>query len=128
MARAIGYPESVQAEAAEAVFRVDGMAIRALDDGGRIRLCLELTRDEESLPKLAEYCAGRILKEEAALAWGDGAAFLWQDAPAASDGAALRRLFETFTASCDWWKERASGLREPAADSGKEPREAVIRP
>ena len=52
-------------------------------------------------------------------------AFLWQEAPAESDGHALVRLFETFMDSCDWWRARlAAG---PAERSEPAP-EMMIRP
>ena len=70
------------------------------------------------IPALAAYAAGRMLREEATLAFGNGNVFLWQDAPADADDRTLLRLFESFTDSCDWWRarveERGKGDAVPA--------------
>ena len=83
-------------------------------------LSYPLSDDESLVPVLAAYAAGRMLMEDATLSYGlvgGGAGgqaagharpgvFLWQEAPAESGAHGLRRLFETFMDSCDWWRER----------------------
>jgi len=65
-----------------------------------------------------------MLREDATLAHGSRAAFLWQDAPADADARALVRLFETFADSCDWWRARLDERGGGAVEIS----EAVIRP
>ena len=109
-ARAIDYPEAVPSGAMESSFLVDGGALTAREDGGRLVLRRTLAQDpdEETLARLAGYAAGRILREEATLAWDpDGQALiLWQEVPANVSDDLLRRVFEVFAASCDWWLAR----------------------
>lgn len=113
---AIGYPERASAGAASFMLQVDGGEIVASVAADALRLVCLLAGDASELPRLAGYAAGRMLREDAALAWGDVGAFLWQEVPAAADAHALRRFFETFCDSCDWWRERLDGGRdEPAA-------------
>ena len=122
---AIGYPERASGGAGSFTLQVDGGEIAALDAGGDLRLVCRLTDDAAELPRLAGYAAGRMLREEAALACDREGAFLWREIPAAADAHALRRIFETFCDSCDWWRARLEGgLDEPAA----EPETMVIRP
>ena len=114
LARAVDYPEDVPAGALSYAFVVDDSTVFGEAKGGRVRLSRLLTDDAEKFPALAQLAAGRMLAEDAVLACGrrtvDGApgtgAFLWQDAPAGADSGELARLFETFMASCDWWRER----------------------
>ena len=76
-------------------------------------------------PALAAYAAGRMLREDAALAYGDGGVFLWQDAPADADDRAFVKLFESFADSCDWWRARVD---ERGKGGAGEISESVIRP
>lgn len=117
LVEAVGYPERVPAGAARFAMLVDGGEIVVEENAGRVRLVCKLTdstrdttRDatSASLPRLVACAAGRMLREEAALACDDAGAFLWQDADANADAHTLRRLFETFADSCDWWRERVS--------------------
>ena len=125
---AIGYPERISGGGGSAVLRVDGMEIVAEEADRHIRLSYALTDDETLLPTLATYAAGRMLKEEAALSYGDGRAFLWQEAPADADARAMLRLFETFMDSCDWWRERVDALRGNAEGAAAVPETMMIRP
>ena len=81
--------------------------------------------EESALVRLAGFAAGRVLKEEATLAWEprEGELILWQGIPAAASDEALKRAFEVFTASCDWWRDR---VREE--DVGERVPEMMIRP
>jgi len=110
---AIGYPERAPDGAVSFILRVDGMEIPCEENNGKVMLSMRLDADDARLPVLAGYAAGRMLKEDAALAWdstGGGHAFIWQDAPSDSGGRTLLRLFETFMDSCDWWQERVKAL------------------
>ena len=142
---AIGYPERAPGGALSFTLQVDGGEIVVLEDGGRLRLVCRLTDDESALPSLARFAAGRMLREDATLAFGtpDSAGstapgqsgttpngpttFLWQDTGADADAHALRRLFETFADSCDWWRARTEELRGNVAAASPE-MEMMIRP
>ena len=142
---AIGYPERAPDGALSFTLQVDGGEIVVLEDGGRLRLVCRLTDDDSALPTLARFAAGRMLREDATLAFGtpDGAAtavqssgagqsngstaFLWQDTGADADAHALRRLFETFADSCDWWRARTEELRGNVTAATPE-MEMMIRP
>lgn len=111
LAEAIGYPAEIPAGARRFTFVVDGNPLEAVEEAGRLRFVKVLqagTDAEGALVRLAGYATGRILKEEAVFAWDPTleAPILWQDVPATADGAVLRRFFEVFTASCDWWAAR----------------------
>ena len=122
---AIGYPDKVPEGAVSATLRVDEAEVSAKVSGGRIILSRRLTADAEKLPALAGYAVGRMLREDAVLAYGDGAAFLWQDAPEDIGDQALARLFEAFMDSCDWWRAR---LEDPAEEKTPDFPGVVIRP
>jgi len=111
LAEAIGYPDTVPEGVLSFVFRVDDADLFASEEGGRLVLRRTLLTEpgEASLAKFAGYAAGRLLKEEAALAWDPkaGELVLWQACPATADGALLRRFFEVFATSGDWWAARA---------------------
>lgn len=123
---AIGYPERVSGGSVSFTLRVDGLEMLAEEADGRLVLRCALSAPESMLATLAGYAAGRLMKEEAALSWEEGGAFLWQSAPADADAYALRRLFETFADSCDWWRAR---LEPHSGDEGPSPfPEVMIRP
>ena len=133
LASAIGYPETVPAGATAFVFAVDEAEIAARESGGRLlleRVLWQATEEDGQAARipgeLARYAAGRILREEATLAWDPrrDAAILWQDLPASAPEERLRWFFEVFTASCDWWSER---LKESLTPEPTFP-EMVIRP
>ena len=123
LAEAIGYPEAVPGGAMAFAFTVDGVEIAARESGGRLLLERLLWRatdgDDEAAARLpamlARYAAGRVLREEATLAWDPTreAAILWQDVPASAPAERLRRFFEVFAASCDWWAERVKEALTP---------------
>ena len=132
LAAAIGYPERVPDGATSYTFRVDDDDLSAYVDGGRLVLSQVIARPggDDAPPGLLEtltgYAVGRILKEEAILAYDpeDAAVILWQSAPADATPTALRRLFESFSTSCDWWRER---VEEQTAPKPQFP-EILIRP
>ena len=69
LAAAIGYPDGDPTGTAVRILRVDGMEVEAEERDGRIVLSYALDGEAALLPSLAEYAAGRMLKEEATLAW-----------------------------------------------------------
>lgn len=147
LARAIGYPDTpAETGGGGWALLADGHAIVARERGGRVVLECALqpsnreatTTGETPVPPktaeppshiatLAEYAAGRMLKEEAALAWGESGLFLWADAPADAPARELAAFFERFAASCDWWRERTDELQ--TAPQGRDfDAETIIRP
>ena len=106
LAQAIGYPEQVDEGASSYTFQVDGVDIVAVEEGGKVRLECRLTNDDGQLPRLAGYAAGRILREDAALACDREGAFIWREVEAGADRETLQRTFEAFVASCEWWLAR----------------------
>lgn len=126
---AVGYPGKISEGVASSVLSVDGAEIYAEERDGRLLLKRPLAADTSILPVLAGYAAGRILKEDAVLSWqSDGGAFLWQEAPADAGSGELRRFFESFLDSCDWWRARVDALRGGDAPGTAEDELLMIRP
>ena len=125
LVQAVGYPsDEISSDAGATVLTVDGRRIRVVDVRGRLVLSFSLGNPpDETLQQLATYATGRMLREEATLAWDSSAQelLLWQAVPAQATDELLVRVFEVFCASCDWWSERIAGLVETTAES-------VIRP
>ena len=112
LAKAIDYPEEVPAGAFSYTFTVDGGRIEASVSKGRLVLKRMLAAaGDVDLAQFAGYAAGRVLREEAILAYDpeSESLILWQDVPAREDPTLLRRFFEVFAASCDWWLARVKG-------------------
>jgi len=111
LAVAIGYPEEVPEDAVSFTFLVDDADVDASAEGARLvlRRTLAIEPEAASLAKFAGYAAGRLMKEEAAIAWDprEKALVLWQECPVSADDDLLRRFFEVFLTSCDWWAARA---------------------
>jgi len=119
LAKAIGYPQEVPAEAEAFDFIVDGETIGVSVADGRARspsaphggasLLFQtvLTEDAETAGRLAAYAAGRMLKEAATLAWDPEkkSVILWEKVEFEGQGHG-RRAFESFCESADWWRER----------------------
>ena len=147
---AIGYPERASDGASSFTLQVDGGEIVASAEAGALRLVCPLSDDPAQLPRLAEYAAGRMLREDAVLAFGSAeglnvekskvessgtlqpfnlqpSTFLWQDIPATADAHDLRRFFETFCDSCDWWRARLEA-EKAGGDAGEPSGEMMIRP
>lgn len=120
LAKLIDYPDTVPANATAFSFYVDEAEIRAEESAGRLKLTRTLWKaveaDDDAAarvpPELADLAAGRILREEAVLAWDPTAEemILWQDIPAAVAPDRLRLFFEVFLTSCDWWSDRVKDL------------------
>lgn len=122
LAESIQYPETVPAGAMSFTFSVDGADIAVRESDGRliaVRSLWVASGDDEidaHMPgMLARYAAGRILREEAALAWDDAhnAVILWQDIPTSAPTERFRRFFEVFAASCEWWSDRVQEAMTP---------------
>ena len=115
LAVAIGYPEDVADNSSVYAFRVDGWEIIAEKLAGRLILKCHLDIGYDDLPKFASYVAGRLLREEAVLAWDDKAqnAVLWREIPENANSAAMKEAFEEFADSCEWWMQRLSDIRAP---------------
>jgi len=122
LARAIDYPEPVPSGVLSFSFAVDDGEVLVRETGGRLILSRVLWRASEATDAFAErlpvdlagFVAGRILREEAVLAWDpkDESVILWQDASVALPDDKLCRLFEVFLTSCDWWIDRIRGVSE----------------
>jgi hypothetical protein len=112
---AIGYPEEVADNSSVYAFRVDGWEIIAEKPAGRLILKCYLDIGYDDLPEFASYVAGRLLREEAVLAWDDKAqnAVLWREIPENANSAAMKEAFEEFADSCEWWMQRLSDIRAP---------------
>ena len=114
----LGYPGGVPAGARTFTLVVDGGEIEAEERDGRLILTKALRTAEAGespdLAALAGYAAGRMLKEEAVLAWDAvrEVPILWQDVAAGGDAAQFRRFFEVFAASCDWWEARVREVQD----------------
>jgi len=129
LAEAIGYPERVPDGAVSFSLRVDGMEILAeRETDGRIVLSYALSDDAALLPTLAEYAAGRMMREKATLSCDVRGAFIWQDAPEHADAHDWLRLFETFANSCDWWRARVEALQGNEEMVSSMPETMMIRP
>ena len=126
LCEAIAYPDAVPPDAAQFRLQVDDAGVLARLLGNRLVLSCVIDREERDLPRLAAYAAGRMLGEEAVLAWDEraSACILWQEIPDSADAAELVRFFEVFMDSCDWWQARARELNAPPPPHP----DVVIRP
>lgn len=126
LGRAIRYPDDVPSGAFSFSFLVDGGAVEATVERNRLILRRDLAAAEEvDLALFAGYAAGRVLREEAVLAYDPETdrVLLWQDIPAEAEASLLCRFFEVFAASCDWWLARVKGGETASAVP-----EMMIRP
>ena len=126
LAKAIDYPEEIPSGAVSFSFSVDDGIVEASVEKNRLLMTRSLSAASDTdLARLADYAAGRVLREEATLAYDPATdcVILWQDLPASADAVLLRRFFEVFTASCDWWQARVRGAETASAIP-----EMMIRP
>ena len=116
LAQAIGYPERVPEGAVAFEFLVDDVPVSARMQGGALQFRWAMP-DGLPLERLAVFAAGRVLREEAVLAWDPATehAMLWQGAAKGADDRALVRTFQSFLNSRDWWAERVRELTAPKA-------------
>ena len=115
LAIAVGYPEKVADDVQVFTFRVDGDEIVVQSLASRLVLKRYFDVPLDELKVFASYAAGRMLREEAVLAWDDRAerAFLWREIPEKADPSAMKAAFEEFADSCDWWVQRAAEIDAP---------------
>jgi hypothetical protein len=115
LANAINYPEKVSQGLSVYAFRVDGWEIIAEKIGNRVVLKHYLDIGYEDLPQFASYAAGRLLREEASLAWDETAqkALLWREIPSKANLAEMEEAFEEFADSCEWWMQRVFDIHAP---------------
>lgn len=116
LAEVIGYPERVPEGAMSFTFKVDDDPVRTRVIDGRLVMEWRFPA-EASAERLATYATGRILREEATVAWDPAAecALLWQSASKSADAAGLKKAFADFLNSRDWWKARVKELSAPKA-------------
>ena len=115
LASAIGYPERVADGSPVYAFRVDGWELIAETMGNRLILKRYLDVDYGDLPLFASYVAGRLLREEAVLAWDDKSqkALLWREIPPNANPSEMKNAFEEFADSCEWWMQRVLDIHAP---------------
>ena len=115
LCEAIGYPDPVPEGAASFQLEVDNAEVMARILGKRLVLSKVIDRNEADLPRLASFAPGRMLVEDAVLAWDERAAacVLWQELPDDADASHLVGFFENFMSSSDWWMARATELGAP---------------
>ncbi len=113
LANALNYPAEIPAGARDFVFFVDGHEVVASERADGVVLKFVLACSDELLPDLAGYAAGRLLREDAVLACENGTLFLWRALPRSADAGTLRREFELFVDSCEWWLARCAEKEVP---------------
>ena len=106
LCEAIGYPDPVPEGPASFIMEVDGAEVTARILRHRLVLSKIIDRNEADLPRLVSFAPGRMLIEDAVLAWDERAAtcILWQEVPEETAPADLITFFENFMSSSDWWK------------------------
>ena len=110
----IGYPERVPEGALSFGFVVDGETVEARQSGGALLLIWRFP-DKAPVQRLAELAPGRILREEAVLAWDAPSrrAILWQVSAKGADDRSLVATFQEFLDSRDWWMNAVEELTAP---------------
>jgi len=112
LAEAIGYPDEVPGDVSSFDLQVDDGVMTVRAGSGRLVLERDLLSapSVDALERFAGYAAGRLLREEATLAWDPvrETLVLWQSCPVSAEDDLLRHFFEAFATSCDWWLARAA--------------------
>ena len=125
LGEAIGYPERVPEGAVSFLFRVDDDPVEARAKAGT--LLFRWTFPENApVERLAEFAAGRILRDPAVLSWDPvrERAVLWRRTAKGAGDRELVRTFREFIGSRGWWKACVAELTRPKATL----RDLVIRP
>ncbi len=119
LAKAIEYPDRIPDGLSSFAFRADGMEISVAESGDMLLFEFALSEDEEKFPSLAGLAPGRMLKENATLAFDPSArrVFLWQEVPSNSPMDVLSAAFGAFADSCEWWRDRAADGSQGAGAS-----------
>lgn len=112
----INYPDALPEGAKAFSFVVDDGDVKARLYDGKLILSRVISHDDEALQRLAAFAAGRLLREDAVLAWDERSEtlILWQECPDNASAHELKSFMESFLASCDWWLERFSEINVPA--------------
>ena len=115
LCEAIAYPDPVPEGTTSFQLEVDNGEVTARVLGKRLVLSKVIDRNESDLPRLASFAPGRMLVEDAVLAWDERAAacILWQEISEDADASHLVSFFENFMSSSDWWTARAGELNAP---------------
>ena len=115
LCEAVGYPDKPGAGAHSFTMRVDEGDVLVRIMGKRLVLSRIIDRNLGDLPKLASYATGRMLIEDAVLAWDEraDACILWQECNETDSNQELVHAFQKFMDSCDWWVARAGELNAP---------------
>lgn len=121
----IGYPERVPAGAVSFVFRVDDDPVEVRMKAGTL-LFKWMFPENAPVERIAEFAAGRILRDRAVVAWDAfrERAILWQRTRKGDGERAQVEAFRVFLGACDWWKRCVAELVQPKATLA----EIVIRP
>lgn len=106
--KTIGYPiEEIERTEGPVSLLVDEMTIRVdiAKVGMVMRYVLGRT-DEVNAALILGYAAGRILKEDAVVAYDpeNDEIFLWSKIAANASEAKMTKVFEEFMTSCEWWR------------------------
>ena len=125
LGEAIGYPERVPEGAVSFVFKVDDEPVEVRQRDGAL-LFRWMFPENAPIVRLAEFAAGRFLRDRAVVAWDPfrDRALLWQRTPRGAGERALVEEFGRFLGACDWWKRCVAELVQPKAPLA----EIVIRP
>lgn len=117
LATAINYPEEIPEGIVQYLFRVDGLGYAVEILGSRLVVKFRLDISGDEIVTFATFAAGRMLREEAILAWDKRSqeAFLWQELPVHGSSAELAAAFGAFVDACEWWADRVEALRVPAS-------------
>lgn len=102
---AIGYPLDEIGTEEPVTLLVDDMRVQVRDERGGLILRYVLGKGSLlDVAQIAGFAAGRMLKEEAVLAYDRAAdeVILWQKLPA--NEALMKTGFELFMSSCEWWR------------------------
>lgn len=110
----IGYPKRAPEGALSFGFLVDGEVIEARQVGGALLLVWRFP-EKAPVQRLAELAPGRILREEAVLAWDAPSkrVILWQTSAKGADDRSLVTTFQSFLDSRDWWMHAEEELTAP---------------
>lgn len=109
LAQAIGYPETVPEGVHTYAFRVDGDVYTAEQLGARCVIRRRFQVEDATLLRLASFTAGRLLREDAVLAWDDHSQELelWQEIPMGR-APEMAAAFGAFVNACEWWMARVA--------------------
>ena len=107
---AIDYPSGEVASSGSVLsLHVDDGVVKVEERDGQVIFTRALgSFAGRDLADMAAFALGRLLKEEATLAWDPetNGLILWQGIGTFASDRQLRQAFELFLTSCDWWLAR----------------------